>query len=51
MTADLALTALAIGLAAAWLGRRAWLALRARRASRGCAGGCGCSVTKLGGRR
>lgn len=51
MSLDAAITAAAVGLAALWLARRLWRALGARRAGKGCAGGCGCSAAKVAPRR
>lgn len=51
MSLDAWMTGGAVGLASLWLVRRLWLAVRARRAGRGCVGGCGCATEKLAGRR
>jgi hypothetical protein len=48
MNLDAVITTLAISAAALWLLRRLWLTLQARRKGNGCAGGCGCSATKIG---
>jgi hypothetical protein len=42
MSSDTVIVAVAIGLAAGFLGRLAWRKVADRR--KGCAGGCGCSA-------
>jgi len=51
MSLDAWITGSAVALATLWLTRRLWLAVRARRNGRGCAGGCGCAAEKLPNRR